>query len=191
VLRSSRVFTVIASAFALASVGMAAGMSPASAGFQGAPLSIVKTVSGTVPAGTTFTATIECDGPIIDDGESGADAALVQFDAAGQPIGLDSVEFINDGSCTVTEVNTGGAASTTYACEGTVPPLAESSNDFGTQQEAPPICPEAGPQAGPIDVNIVFSGQAATVTINNTFADPTPTPITPAPQIVAQPAFTG
>ena len=189
----TRVFTLAISALALASVGVAAGVSPAGAGFNGAPLTIAKTVSGTVPAGTTFTASIVCDGPIIDDGESGADAAFVQFDAAGQPTTLDSVTFINDGACTVTETVNGGAASTTYACEGTVPAAGASriGDGVGAEQAAPDICETAGPQADPIVVNIVFSGQNATVTIHNTFTDPTPQPITPAPQVVAQPVFTG
>jgi hypothetical protein len=40
-------------------------------------------------------------------------------------------------------------------------------------------------------VGIEFEGQSATVTIANTFAEPTPDEPTPAAQVVSQPAFTG
>ena len=175
-------------------MGIVAGLSPAGAGFQGAPLTIAKTVSGPVPAGTTFTATIQCDDPIIDDDSEGTDSAVVQFDAQGDPIGLDSVTFFSTGPCTVTETATGGAASTTYACASTVAPAAASGFGDVSAQQVQPICPTAGPQAAPISVNIVSSTQNATVTIHNTFTDPTTPPAPPivaAPQVVAQPALTG
>ena len=86
----------------------------------------------------------------------------------------------------------GGAGSKTYECEGTVPvDGAARIGDVEGQQVAPPVCETDGPQTNPITVNIVFSGQNVTVTIHNTFTDPTPPPIQPAPQVVAQPAFTG
>ena len=84
-----------------------------------APLTVVKTVSGTVPAGTTFTATIECPGGIIDDVDG--DVVTVEFDAAGQPTTPSTVFFDAPGTCTVTETAAGGASSTTYSCAATVP----------------------------------------------------------------------
>jgi hypothetical protein len=185
------VITLVVSSVALATTALAssagAGVTPVGA----APLTILKTVSGVVPAGTTFTATIQCDDTIINDGGKGADGAVVQFDATGQPTTPDTVTFLAPGSCTVTESVTGGATSTTYACESTEPAEAPTGFGPGAQQVAEPICLSAGPQSGPITVNIIFENQTATVTIHNTFNDPTPVPITPAPQVVAQPAFTG
>ena len=152
------------------------------------PLTIVKTVSGPVPTGTTFTVSVVCDAPVIDDGGNGTDTATVTFDATGQPTSPDVITFLDNGaSCTVTETAKGGAATTTYECEGELPAAA------GVQQVAPDVCDAAGPQSTPITVNIVTLFQNATVTVNNTFVAPVVplTPLTPAPQVVAQPAFTG
>jgi hypothetical protein len=199
--RIIRISVLALGAAALAFAVVAPG---ASAGILGeaAPLTIVKTVSGPVPAGTTFTATIQCvpdpapeaaDG-IIDNGtEEGTDVATVTFDATGQPTSPDTVSFNGPGTCTVTETGNGGAASTTYACEGTIPPLDEEEppGGVGAFQELPefdPVCPSAGPQAAPITVNIEAPSQSATVTIANTFTAAAPQP---AAQVVAQPAFTG
>ncbi len=173
-------------AIGLSVVAAGAGVVPIGA----APLTIVKTVSGPVPAGTTFTATIACDDDIIVDGGSGTDTATVDFAADGQPTTPDTLNFEGPGSCTVTESATGGAATTTYACEGTVPAeeVPAPEGGFSAQQVEEPICPSAGPQAQPISVNIEFEDQTATVTIANTFVEPTPQP---AAEVVAQPAFTG
>lgn len=189
--RFLRVFTLVVS---LASIGVATGVSGAGAGVTpigAAPLTILKTVSGAVPAGTTFTATVQCDGTIIDGTSGATDTATVQFDATGQPTSADTLTFSGPGACTVTETADGGAVSTTYACEGTAP-TAASGFGAGAQQVQEPICPTAGPQTDPITVNIIFENQDATVTIHNTFPEPPPPPpVTPAAQVVAQPAFTG
>ena len=47
-------------------------------------LTIVKTVSGPVPEGTTFTVSIDCNISIIDNGLSGTDHRTVKFDETGQ-----------------------------------------------------------------------------------------------------------
>jgi hypothetical protein len=181
---------VIVSLLAFGALAFAPG---AGAGAIGAaPLTIVKTVSGPVPAGTTFTATIECDGPIINDGEGGATAlATVTFDATGQPTSADTVTFVDPGGCVVTETATGGAASTTYSCVAELPDIDEEvtpGSEFEGQQVPPEGggCEAAGPQAGPMGVGIEFEDQSVTVTIANTFDEPTP-----AAQVVSQPAFTG
>jgi hypothetical protein len=154
-----------------------------------APLTVVKTVSGPVPAGTTFTATIQCDDAIIETGEEPTDSATVTFDASGQPTSADTVTFDGPGSCSVTETASGGAATTTYACEGLVPDEPEIDNEFSAAQVEPvAVCDAAGPQSAPITVNIFDEGQTATVTIHNTFADPQPIP---AAGVVAAPTFTG
>jgi hypothetical protein len=160
-----------------------------------APLTIVKTVSGPVPASTTFTATIKCDDEFIIDGNDHTDSVAVSFDATGQPTSEDTFGFSDPTSCTVTETEDGGASTTTYACESTLP-----DTQAGALQEDPePICPEAGPVSDPVTVNIVNEEQTATVTIHNTFTEPPTTTTTttapPAPQaapaVVAQARFTG
>src|SRR5436190_444149 len=109
--RFSRVFALGISSVALATVAFA---SPAGAGIQQppsdvTPLTVVKTVSGPVPEGTTFTATVECDDDIIRDGLDVTDTATVTFDATGQPTSADTITFDDPGSCTVTETAKGGA----------------------------------------------------------------------------------
>jgi hypothetical protein len=167
-----------------------------------APLTIVKTVTGPVAPGTTFTATVSCvpdemevDGTgIIDDGtEEGADVATVTFGADGQPTSPDTITFDGPGTCTVTETANGGASSTTYSCVGSLPEddgEVEPIDGVGAFQQVPvadPVCPSAGPQSAPITVNIEEPDQTATVTIANVFTEQ----VQPAAQIVAQPAFTG
>lgn len=159
-----------------------------------APLTIVKTVSGPVPAGTTFTVTVNCfDGAEIDDGDGGTTTATVTFDAAGQPTSADTLSFSNGpGACTVTETTTGGAATVSYSCVG-VPGEVEAEpvvpeGDFSAQQVAGEPCATAGPQATPLQVNILSQSQEATVTVANTFGDPQPIP---AAGVVAAPTFTG
>lgn len=155
------------------------------------PLTIVKTVSGPVPAGTTFTATVECDGDIIvvDQGPD-TDTATVTFDETGQPTSPDTISFKNqDGSCSVTETETGGAATTTYSCESTLPAVQVAP---AVPAPDPDVCETTGPQSDPITVNIVDKDQTATVTIANTFPEPTPQPgPEAAPEVVATPTFTG
>ena len=200
--RLSRIVVLSLGAAALALAVLAPG---ATAGVRSdaAPLTILKTVSEPFPAGTTFTATIQCtpaddseapDGGIINDGDEGTNTATVTFGADGQPTSADTVTFFGPGSCTVTETASGGASSTTYSCVGTIPepddqelePI-DGVNAFQEEPVDAPVCPSAGPQSAPITVNIEDPDQTATVTIANTFtAQPQA-----APQVVAQPAFTG
>jgi hypothetical protein len=189
--RAVRAALVAGGVVALALVGFAPG---AGAGAQAgsAPLTVVKTVSGVVPAGTTFTATVQCDGDMIFTGDGSTDVATVTFDASGQPTSADTITFDDAGSCTVTETATGGAASTTYACEGSAPvDDTEQQGELSAQKELPDaVCETSGP--GPITVNVFAEGQEALVTIHNTFPTPDPGPgPQAAPQVVAQPAFTG
>jgi hypothetical protein len=165
----------------------------AQAGLAGidAPLNIVKTVSGPVPDGATFTAQLQCDSKIIVIPGGTTDTVTVTFDSTGQPTSQDQYGFDDPGTCTVTETVNGGAATTTFACEGT----AGATGSFtGQAIVEDPICPTAGPQPTSITVNIVNPGQSATVTIANTFVAPTPPPVEQpqvAPAVVTQPTFTG
>ena len=167
----------------------------ADAGLQIQPfaeITVAKTVSGPVPEGTTFTASLECDDDIIIDGNDFTDSVEVTFDATGQPTSPDTFGLDDPGSCTVTETDDGGASSTTYECESVAP-----VNDEARIEQVEPGCSDAGPVSDPITVNIEVEEQQATMTINNTFVAPTTTTTTvaPAPQaapaVVAQARFTG
>ncbi len=175
-----------------------AALVPAGAGGIGAaPLTIEKEVVGPVPPGTEFTVTVECEdsdgGPII---EGDLASATVDFDEAGDPQDDNVINFQGPGTCTVTETETGGAASVSYACEGQIPTDnsvgagwpdevdAPVSPDAETQQVTDP-CAAAGPQEDPMTVFIETPNQDATVTVTNTFPEPVPEPV------VIAPAFTG
>lgn len=206
-LRAIRVALTVGSVALLALAVLAPAATGGVPGVGAAPLTIVKTVSGPVPAGTTFTVDVQCvpdeSGPGEPEGPEpvadgiivgGGNSATVTFDATGQPTSPDVISFVGPGACTVTETVNGGATSTTYACtgiEGEPPeePEQESDGGFSAQQvEPPPVCPAAGPQASPMAVNIVMPNQEATVTVANTFTTATPQP---AAQIQARPLFTG
>jgi hypothetical protein len=180
----------------LASAGVVAGISAASAGAPALTnrLTILKTVSGEVPEGTTFTVTVECDHDVIDDGEGGTDTATATFDAEGQPTNAaaDQIDLLSTiGTCTVTETEDGGATSTTYECEGG-PTVSATAVAL--------VCPEPGPVEESITVNKSYPAIDATVTVDNTFPEPATTTTTTAPPpqqpaaspaIVARPVFTG
>jgi hypothetical protein len=179
-------------------VALAAG--PAGAGRNGgaAPLHVRKVVVGPVPAGTQFVETIACDGSIIVDGGGGSSSAQLVFDAQGNPVGTgDTVTFVEAGSCTVTETQTGGAATVIYECEGTAPPPNEDATGAGgpfsplrAGVQPLPVCETTGPQSDPITVNIFTEGQEATVTVTNTFVDPG-SAAAPAVAVEEVPRFTG
>jgi hypothetical protein len=170
---------------------------PAGAGLDAAPLTVRKIPVGPVPAGTQFVVTIACDSPII--APDGSSTAQLVFDAQGNPVGTDTVEFGDFGSCIVTETQTGGAASVTYECQGSIPPDQTGAGGGGrfnprlSGREVRQVCPSSGPQSDPITVNIVDSRQQATVTITNTFVEPATAPAAPAPPVAVAgaPSFTG
>jgi hypothetical protein len=192
--RAVRAALVAGGVAALALVGFAPG---AGAGLEGvdAPLTIVKVVDGVAPAGTTFTATIQCSDDIIDNGEDGTDVATVTFDATGQPTSPDVIGFDGPGECDISETAQGGATTVSYACEGVQgtpideePPLEPEGFEVSPSAVVlPPVC--ASVEAEGVEVNISAPDQSGTVTITNTFAPLQP--IQPAAQVVAQPAFTG
>jgi Domain of unknown function (DUF5979) len=181
---------------ALALVALAAG--PAGAGVDGGSqptLTIRKVVVGPVPAGTQFVETVNCDGDIIRPGGPGSSSRQLTFDAQGNPATSGSIDFIDDGQCTVTETQTGGAASVVYECEGTVPPplMLQGSGRSSPRvagPAAPPPCETSGPQSDPITVNIVGEDEEVTVTVTNTFVEPGTAPV-PAVAVEEAPRFTG
>jgi hypothetical protein len=135
---------------------------------------------------------------MIRPGGPGSSSGQPTFDAQGNPVTGDSFEFVDNGQCTVTETQTGGAASVTYECEGTVPqPMmldgAGRSSPRGPVAR-PPLCETSGPQSDPIIVNIVGEDEEVTVTVTNTFVDPgtaAAVPGAPAAAVEGEPRFTG
>ena len=179
---------------AVALVALAAGPAGAGDGGNAPILTIRKLVVGPVPPGTQFVETLNCDGDIIRPGGPGSSSGQRTFDAQGNPVTGDSFEFIDNGQCTVTETQTGGAASVTYQCEGTVPPplMLEGSGRSSPRiaGRRPPVCETSGPQTDPITVNIVGEDEEVTVTVTNTFVDPGAA-ATPAAAVEGEPRFTG
>lgn len=170
------------------------GALPAGAGNGGgaAPLTVVKVPVGPVPAGTQFVVTIECDGEIIFTGNDPAASAELVFDEQGNPVGPDTVTFVDGGECTVTETQTGGAASVIYECEGTFPDLQSATGlgRFGVRNGPSSPCETSGPQSEPITVFIEFEDQEATVTVTDTF-EAGPEAPQPAVAVEEAPRFTG
>jgi hypothetical protein len=182
----TRRILVLAGVVVAATVAVGA---PAGAGREpnSAPLTIQKVVVGTAPPGTQFVVDLNCV-----TGSEGQDQVV--FDEFGQPVGPNTVFFGGPNECTPTESQTGGAATVSYACEGTIPPIEpeppeppeSTADEWPIPQGATPIsdpCDAAGPQPEPILVFIGAPNQDATVTITNTFAEPA--------AVVVEPAFTG
>jgi hypothetical protein len=122
--------------------------------------------------------------------------AQLVFDAQGTPVGTgDTLTFTGPGECKVTETQNGGAVSVSYQCESTSPPPDQTltgSGRFSPRGPAAiPICPSSGPQSDLIGVNIVSSGQEATVTVTNTFVEPGTAPGAPPVAVEEAPRFTG
>jgi hypothetical protein len=167
---------------------------------EGPDLSITvrKVVVGT---GAPSAVSVDCSG----NPEKEAQAAIVEvlnFDAQGDPVPGGDTDFaIEDGAwvslgssgaggeCTFTEIVTGGASSTSWTCDYTFTP---ASAPAAAQVLQAGCQVSAGSGTGPATViypgNQDVSEQASTVVFTNTFAS---SPIQPAPQVVAQPAFTG
>ena len=161
------------------------------------PLTVVKVVSGSAPAGTVFTVTISCDAPLIAP-LPGTSQATMTFNATGQPQGTNTIGFLDATTCTVTETVTGGAASVQYSCTSTFPSAGPSGKGFpgaaasgsttttssghGLTSQAAPVCAD-GPQTTPMVVHLIEETQTATVTVTNTFPPP--------PPVIVAPKFTG
>jgi hypothetical protein len=173
--------------FAVSIAGLALAGLAASAGAGSplqSPLTVEKVVHGPVPAGTTFTAQIQCDEDIIISGGGTVDSVNVTFDATGQATSQATFGFDDPGECTVTETANGGAETVTYSCVGN-----PGTPDVVKGAAVASNCAASGPQAEPMTVTIFFNlGEMSTVTIDNTFVDPPPTP---APATVLQPTLPG
>jgi hypothetical protein len=171
---------LVVSAIALG--GVVAGAIPSGAGGLVTNTVIVeKEVTGSVPAGTTFTVDVLCSSLL----KAGAAAVLpveVTFDADGVPTSDNSITTPAGTTCTATETVDGGATSTTYACD-----MVRGSSDDGP----PPFLGNCTEDNEATFTDVI--GDTATITVTNTFPTAPPEqPITPVAQAVqAAPTFTG
>ena len=160
---------------------------------QVATLTIVKVVDGDGPTGG-YAIDYDCTPAGKGGGGSASDSA--HFDTAGPGVD-ESQDVVLDGPsvCTVTETQSNGAASVSYACDFTPgqPPGSPDSN-FAAD-------PEGGGAHGCVDEQtgvILFPGDHLTITVTNTFEpdvlpdDEEPPPPAVEPDVVtATPTFTG
>jgi len=166
-------------AVALAAVPGGAGASPTNT------FTVVKHVTGPVPAGTTFTVEVTCE-PLSLGALAPTPDLVITFDATGTPTTANSVTTSAGSRCTAVETANGTAVGVAYQC---------SIVRGNTDQTGPPFLGNCGPDDNQATFGDVI-GDAATITVTNSFAAPitppvTP-PVTPAAQAVqAAPAFTG
>ena len=156
-----------------------------------APLTIKKVANGTTTPGQTFTVHVNCPGGTIASGETGlTDVDLVfTVDGTGtvQPAAGQTIGFLEQTDCTVTETGTGGATAVSYECTGTgagseVDATAGWGAGAATADDPDDPCQTSGPQSTPISLDIVRENQTATVTVTNTL---------PIAAVVVTPRFTG
>jgi hypothetical protein len=143
---------------------------------------ILKRVEGTPPPGTEFAVTLACEGVQILPGgvENGQNQVVVRFDAAGNALDTAGFRFEGEGTCTVTETQTGGATAVTYECFQTAGDPSEGG---------PPPCTPSGPQQNPVTLNVTTPRSPASVVVTNTF-EPSRPPEPPRP-VPAAPRLTG
>jgi hypothetical protein len=98
-------------------------------------------------------------------------------DAAGtvQPVTGQTIGFLEQTECTISETGNGGASTTSYQCTGRGASVigidaAGAWDDSGaaTAENPDDPCVTSGPQAEPMVVDIVTAGQEAAVTVSDT-----------------------
>jgi hypothetical protein len=162
----------VAGAIALSAAPSGAGAAPTNT------VTVVKHVTGPVPAGTTFTVEVSCVSQL---GPVAEATTPITFDASGTPTSENTVTTSAGTVCTATETQSGTAVAIAYQC---------SMERGPTDDSGPPFL---GNCTG--DNQATFGdviGDAATITVTNSFVTPPTPPTTPAAQAVqAAPAFTG
>jgi hypothetical protein len=158
-----------------------------------APLTIKKVANGPTTPGQTFTVHVSCPGGTIAQGETGlTDVDLVfTVDGAGavQPSTGQTIGFLEQTDCTVTETGTGGATSVSYQCAGSgAGTEVDAASGWGgvgaaTAENPDDPCQTSGPQSTPISLDIVRENQNAMVTVTNTMPA--------AAAVLVTPRFTG
>jgi hypothetical protein len=177
---SIRIFVV--TAMALGVVGLAALPGGAGAVLRVNTVTVVKIVDGPVAPTTTFTVGVDCANVLAGSvGTTAVSHTDITFDSTGQPTSNDRVSVGAGIECTATETVNGGATSTTYACD-----MVHGSTD----QIGPPFLGNC--TADNVATFTDVLGDAATITVTNTFPTPETPPAPPVVQAIqAAPNFTG
>ena len=173
---SVRILVVSAIAFG----GVVASAVPGVAGAPATNTFIVeKEVTGPVPAGTTFTVDVLCTS-ILGPTATAVLPVEITFAADGTPTSDNSVTTPAGTKCTATETANGGAAAVAYQCDIV----------RGPTDDDPPFLGNCTGDNEATFTDVI--GDAATVTVTNSFVAPPPgPPVTPAPAVQAAPTFTG
>jgi len=186
--------TLLALFFVVAAVAAGLGFSAPASSRQGqvGTLTITKVVDGAGPTGG-YVIDFDCV-PNGGKGGGGSASGSSSFGTAGPGVD-ESQDVVLDGPslCTVTETESNGAASVTYACEFTpgTPPGSPDS-DFATEGQV-------GRQGCLDDQSgaIAFPGDHLTITVTNAFEpdvlpdDEEPPPAVEPDVVTATPTFTG
>ncbi|MET0826041.1 MAG: DUF5979 domain-containing protein [Acidimicrobiales bacterium] len=150
-----------------------------------ATLSITKVVDGDGPTGGYV---IAYDCTSIKTSAEGGDSGTLSFDAAGpgSPETQD-VAILRAGTCTVTETDANGAATTSYTCafEPGAPPQGPADDDLGAEGVGVGSCVDDQ------SALITAAGDLATFTVTNTFEADVDTPDVDPNVVAATPPFTG
>src|SRR3954470_9419674 len=153
----STVRILVVMALALGAVALAA--IPSGAGATPTHTVIVeKHVTGPVPAGTTFTVEVNCESELTPVAQA---PTVITFDATGAATSDNSVTTSAGTVCTATETEDGTAVAVAYQC---------TMEHGATDDEAPFLG-----NCGPADNQATFGdviGDAATITVTNSFATP-------------------
>jgi hypothetical protein len=161
-------------------------------------INVRKVVSGTATTGSSVTLSCLTESVTFNFDATGAPTTA---DAGGANVAIvDGAWQLTGGAdssplqCTLNETATGGASSTSWSCDYTNEPIEAAP---GAEQVIESGCAAAsGTGSGPVGLTLAsfleVNSQTADVTFTNTYVPLTPIePITPAPQVVVQPAFTG
>ena len=160
-----------------------------------APLTIKKVANGPTTPGQTFTVHVSCPNGTIAEGDTDLSDVDLAFTVDGsgtvQPAAGQTIGFLEETECTITETGTGGATSVSYACHRERCQAVEARRsalggvEATTDREPRRSVPDLGSAIDTDRVDIVASGQAATVTVTNTMPAAAPAPV------VVTPRFTG
>ena len=150
----------IAAAVGLVAAGLVVGATPADAGTPNF-LVVTKVVHGPVPPGTEFTVDVDCTENMFDE--------ELTFPATGGTMQVNAGEGVEN-TCTITEPQTGGASTTTFACQVTAVGAVNPATCQGTNIAA---------------FAAVSADWQVTITVTNTFVP------APAAAVPAAPTFTG
>ncbi len=187
-MRRTLIATVLLAVLALLGPASSAQTADEGKGEETATLEIVKVVDGEGPIGG-YVIEYTCieDGIDVSPAEGGGSGGSLAFDAAGPGSPeTQTIVLTNAATCTVTETDSNGATTVTYACAYVASENPSSpSGGFAT---------EGLQEGGCLDVQSAYigaPGDVATITVTNTFDADEPPAVDDDDVVDATPAFTG